>query len=130
MRMIGTDPADDISTIHFDFLDAGGSVRRRGHGRQRGYGNSFDVSVKGKSVAGSFEWVNQALQGFDTSVQQLAATPVGTATGSGKRVTAMIGNPTLGATGHTCDLLGFNGCVANDVCVAQTTSSAAMTCRL
>lgn len=130
MRMIGTDPADDISTIHFEFLNAAGAsvdVDMDGNGDMA---NSFDVSLKGKSVAGSFEWVNQALQGFDTSVQQLAATPVGTATGSGKRVTAMIGNPTLGATGHTCDLLGFNGCVANDVCVAQSSPATTMTCQV
>lgn len=120
MLLAGTDPADDLSSIHFEFLDRAGApvgVDLTGNGD---LATSIDQPVSSASTLGRFFFANQSSPGFDGAVAQLAATPSGALTGPGNRVTAMLQQPPAASTGEACDGRGFIGCVPGDVCVDDT----------
>jgi hypothetical protein len=118
LLIAGTDPADDLSLLHLAFLDASSHpvlVDMTGNGD---YANSYDVDGSTLSVLGAFFDSIQAAPMFDSTVAKLVVTPIGASTGSGSPVTASVATEALGATGKSCDVRGFSGCVAGDTCVA------------
>jgi hypothetical protein len=131
MLFLGTDPADDISSLHIEFLDGTGKpvmVDLSGGGD---YQSSVDLMVPAEDTTEGvfFEDVSAAV-GFDKTVPALAVTPVGSATGSGTRVKATIEPPQVVGAGAACDLRGFATCVAGDTCISGTFDGgvAAATC--
>jgi hypothetical protein len=117
MLLTGTDPADDLSAIHFEFLTDAGTpvgVDLNGDGNLE---NSAEEPVTGASALGKFFFAVQSSPTFAGVVAELAATPAGGATGPGSRVTAMLQPTPTAATGEACDARGFIDCVAGDVCV-------------
>jgi hypothetical protein len=119
IRLRGADPADDVMSIHLEFLNGSGGSVQVVMDDTGDIQSSVDIDVTGTSVLGSFAFIDEAAAGFDQTVLELAATATGSSTGAGKRVIAVLENQTTAATGHACDLLGFTTCVAGDVCSAQ-----------
>jgi hypothetical protein len=121
MLFLGSDPADDISTFHVEFLDTTDApvlVDMSGNGD---FFNSFDINAQGSSTAGGFFFDNQAAQGFDTTVPRIAATPTDAEGRSGPRIVGNIATPTLAGAGSACDPRGFTACVTKSVCVPSAT---------
>jgi hypothetical protein len=116
MLFLGTDPADDISTIHIEFLDGSGQPVMVDLTGNMDFAASFDINVDGWSTLGHFFYVNQAAQGFDSMVPQLAATPSGSNSDVGPRVTARLSTALAGG-GAACDPRGFTGCTAGYSCM-------------
>jgi hypothetical protein len=117
MLLAGTDPADDLSSIHFAFLTQAGTpvgVDLNGDGNLE---TSAEEPVTGASTRGEFFFAIQSSPTFAGVVAELAATPAGAATGPGSRVTAALQPTPTAATGKACDARGFMDCVAGDVCV-------------
>jgi hypothetical protein len=120
----GTDPADDIDNIHLEFLDSHGNPVMVDLTGNMDYASSFDLSVANASALGQFFDADQTVQTFDSTVTQLAATPSGSVSGTGSRVTAMLEAPPASAAGAACDTRGFTTCVQNASCVKDPTSGA------
>ena len=124
MLFAGTDPADDIDNIHLEFLDSQGDPVMVDLTGNMDYASTYDLSVANASQLGQFFYADQTTQGFDGTVTQLAATPSGSASGTGARVTAMLEAPPVAATGAACDTRGFTTCAQNVSCVKDPTSGA------
>ncbi len=127
-RILPTGPAIavDLSMIHIAFLDqAGHSVLAdmTGNGDYQSY---YDANAAGLSNLGAFFDAIQAAPHFDSTVAQIVATPIGASTGSGTPVSATIKALALGATGASCDIRGYSGCVAGDSCIPGATPGQAV----
>lgn len=122
MLFQGSDQADDVSSMHVEFLDAQGkplSIDMTGHNDMA---SAFELTVGAASSLGTFFFDNQAAAGFDVMVPQLAATPIGASSGSGARVTAKLAAPPLKAVGQPCDPRGFIGCTTGNLCAPGATA--------
>ena len=116
MLFPGVDQADDLASMHVEFLDAQGkplSIDMTGHNDMA---SAFELTVGAATSLGTFFFDNQAAVGFDSMVPQLAATPVGASSGSGTRVTAKLAAPPLKGAGQACDPRGFIGCTTGNLC--------------
>jgi hypothetical protein len=124
MLFEGTDPADDIDNIHLEFLDSHGNPVMIDLTGNMDYASTFDLSIANASQLGQFFYADQTTLGFDGTVTQLAATPSGSASGSGARVTAMLEAPPVATTGAACDTRGFTTCAESVSCLKDPTSGA------
>lgn len=124
MLFAGSAPADDLDALHLEFLDDAGNPVQVDMTGNKDFKTSFDIPIFGASQRGSFFYSIESAPSFSASVTQLAATPMG-ASGNGERVTAVLREPTLAATGEACDLRGFAMCAASDACVAGQCASLA-----
>ena len=116
MLFVGTDPADDIASMHVEFLDASGKPVMVDLTGNNDLASSVDLDVSGSSTFGSYFYLNQAAQGFETQVPHLAATPSDSLGVIGARVLTSFTAPQAAADGAACDPRGFAQCGSTDTC--------------
>ena len=121
MLFVGTDPADDVASMHVEFLDGSGKPVTIDLTGNNDLASSIDLDVSGSSTLGSYFYMNQAAQGFEAQVPQLAATPSDSLGASGGRVLTTFTAPHAAADGTACDPRGFAQCGATDTCAPAPT---------
>ena len=116
MLFLGTDAADDIESMHLEFLDSTGKPVMVDLTGNNDLASSVDIDVTGSSSFGSFFYLNQAADGFQTQVPQLAATPSDTLGVTGARVLTTFSAAHMAGEGAACDPRGYAQCGPMDAC--------------
>lgn len=113
----GTEPEDDLATIHFTFENSSGQpIQIDSDGDGTPDLASFDYPASGASVDGTFFIRLQAGVGLDGQVPKLVAQGIDQA---GHQGTAKIASPSalpVKQNGQACDPLGFDSCAAGLAC--------------
>jgi hypothetical protein len=109
----GTDPDDDMGSLHIEFLDTADKPVMPDSMLQY---TSLDTPVRNQSDQGVFYIMNKSAMTFDSLVPRLRVTPVDSVGHEGAPVVANLGNQTRAADGLTCDARGFIGCADTSVC--------------
>jgi hypothetical protein len=119
LLVVGSDPDDDLTTLHLVFLtNEGARVDVDWDGDQIPNGSEFDLNVTGASKAGAFFVKNQMGLSFDLAAQRIAATPLDGQALGGETVTATIASAEARRSGDSCDPRGFDACPGTDVCAS------------
>ncbi|MBI5546355.1 MAG: hypothetical protein HY901_20910 [Deltaproteobacteria bacterium] len=113
----GTEPEDDLVTIHFGFQNAQGqptSIDSDGDGTADL--ESFDFDATGQAVDGTFFIRMQPADGLDQQVSKLTASAADLAAHQGALKTASPTTTPVRSAGQACDPRGFDVCAANLAC--------------
>jgi hypothetical protein len=113
----GTEPEDDLATIHFSFENASGQpIEIDSDGDGTPDLASFDYPAAGASVDGSFFIRLQAGDGLDTQVPKLVAQGIDQAGHQGVPKIASPSVMPVRQNGQACDPLGFDACANGLAC--------------
>ncbi|HVU04110.1 MAG TPA: hypothetical protein VHE30_20270 [Polyangiaceae bacterium] len=117
LLVAGTDPDDDLATLHLDFRShAGDTVKVDLDGDQVPEASSFDLVVNGSGEGGAFFVRDQLGIGFEEHVPRLLVTPIDGQANQGPVETVDFAEAPLRKSGEECDPRGFDACAPDTAC--------------
>jgi hypothetical protein len=117
----GTDPDDDVSLMHVEFLDSSGKPVVIDPDSMI---TTFDYPAKNLSLQGVFFEQEMPAAPVEQAVSRVRVTAVDSLGHQSTPVTANLAAVTRAADGITCDPRGFIACVQGDVCGPGTSATA------
>jgi len=117
----GTDPDDDVSIVHVEFLDANNKPVIIDTDLQI---SSFDYPARNRPVAGEFWEQELPAAPVEKAVSRVRVTAVDSLGHESTPTTANLSNVTRAGDGITCDPRGFIACIQDDVCGPGTSPTA------
>ena len=109
----GTDPDDDLSIVHVEFLDASNKPVVIDTDTMT---TSFDYSARNRSLGGVFFEQELPAATVEKLVSRVSVTAVDSLGHQSTPTTANLSNVTRAGDGITCDPRGFIACIQDDVC--------------
>jgi hypothetical protein len=109
----GTDPDDDLSIVHVEFLDASNKPVVIDPDTMT---TSFDYSARNRSLGGVFFEQELPAATVEKLVSRVSVTAVDSLGHQSTPTTPNLSNVTRAGDGITCDPRGFIACIQDDVC--------------
>jgi len=117
----GTDPDDDLSLVHVEFLDGNNKPVVIDSDSMA---TSFDYVAKNRSLAGVFFEQETPAAPVEKAVSRVRVTAVDSLGHQSTATTANLGNVVRAGEGVTCDPRGFIACIQDYVCGPGTSPTA------
>jgi len=109
----GTDPDDDVSTVHVEFLDSNNKPVIIDSDLMI---STFDYPARNQSIAGVFFEQENPAAPVEKSVSRVRVTALDSLGNQSAPTTANLSNVTRAGDGITCDPRGFIACIQDYVC--------------
>lgn len=109
----GTDPDDDLSIVHVEFLDSSNKPVVIDPDTMT---TTFDYAARNRSQAGVFFEQEMPAATVETAVSRVRVTAVDSLGHQSTPTTANLANVTRAGDGITCDPRGFIACIQDYVC--------------
>ena len=109
----GTDPDDDLSIVHVEFLDASNKPVVIDEDTKM---TSFDYPAANRPLAGIFFERETPAAPIEKLVNRVRVTAIDSLGHQSTPTTAILGNVTRAGEGITCDPRGFIACITDNVC--------------
>ena len=117
----GTDPDDDVSAVHVEFLDASNKPVIIDSDLMI---STFDYPARNQAQAGVFFEQENPAAPVEKSVSRVRVTAVDSLGNQSAATTANLSNVTRAGDGITCDPRGFVACIQDYVCGPGTSPTA------
>ena len=109
----GTDPDDDLSSLHVEFLDASNKPVIIDPDTMI---TTFDYPARNRSLSSIFFEQETPAPPVEKAVSRVRVTAIDSLGHQSTPTTADLGNVTRAGDGITCDPRGFIGCITDSVC--------------